>query len=58
MRADSFEGLPEPDSRRTPSKSKNRWPRDEKCLQYFAVGMEDVTRNFQAHDTFDERFIS
>ncbi len=54
--ADSFEGLPEPDAEKFPIEAKaHQGPVMKKVYQHFAVGLEDVKRNFQAYGLLDDR---
>jgi hypothetical protein len=58
--ADSFEGLPEPDAEKFPLEAKaHQGPVMTKTYKHFAVGIEEVQRNFRAYGMLDEqvRFI-
>lgn len=52
--ADSFEGLPEPDADKFPVEAKaHNGPMMTKAYNHFAVGIEDVQRNFRAFGMLD-----
>jgi hypothetical protein len=54
--ADSFEGLPVPDEERFPVEAKtHRGPMMRKAYGHFAVGLEDVQRNFRAYGLLDDQ---
>jgi O-methyltransferase len=54
--ADSFEGLPVPDEERFPVEAKtHRGPMMNKAYGHFAVGLEEVRRNFQAFGLLDDQ---
>jgi len=54
--ADSFEGLPVPDEERFPIEAKaHRGPMMTKGYGHFAVGLEEVQRNFRAYGLLDDR---
>ncbi|MBX9951402.1 MAG: TylF/MycF family methyltransferase [Candidatus Obscuribacterales bacterium] len=54
--ADSFEGLPEPDSELNPIEYKAfKGPVMTKVYKHFAVGLDEVKRNFAAYDLLDEQ---
>jgi Macrocin-O-methyltransferase (TylF) len=54
--ADSFEGLPEPDAQRFPLEAKaHNGTVMTKAYKHFAVGIEDVQRNFRAYGMLDQQ---
>jgi hypothetical protein len=54
--ADSFEGLPEPDAERFPLEAKaHQGLVMKKSYKHFAVGLEEVQRNFSAYGMLDEQ---
>ena len=54
--ADSFEGLPEPDPDRFPLEAKvQSGPVMQKAYHNFAVGLEEVKRNFEAYGLLDDQ---
>jgi hypothetical protein len=54
--ADSFEGLPEPDAGRFPLEAKaHAGPVIQKAYHNFAVGLEEVRRNFAAYRLLDDQ---
>jgi len=58
--ADSFEGLPEPDPVERPLEAKaHAGPIMSQLFNHFAVGLEDVQRNFKAYGLLDDnvRFL-
>ncbi len=56
--ADSFEGLPEPDADKFPLEAKaHKGAVMRKAYNHFAVGEEDVRRNFAAFGLLDEQVV-
>lgn len=54
--ADSFEGLPEPDAEKFPNEAKSyRGPVMRTTYRHFAVGLEEVKRNFQTYGVLDDQ---
>jgi hypothetical protein len=54
--ADSFEGLPEPDAERFPLEAKaHQGSVMTKTYKHFAVGLEEVQRNFEAYGMLDDQ---
>jgi len=54
--ADSFEGLPKPDGEAFPLEAKaHSGPVMTKLLRHFAVGMDEVKKNFEAYGLLDDR---
>lgn len=54
--ADSFEGLPEPDAKKFPLEAKAyKSAAMTKYYNQFAVGVEEVQRNFEAYGMLDEQ---
>ena len=54
--ADSFEGLPEPDSVKYPIEAKaHHGPTMEKAFEHFACSLEEVQQNFQAYGMLDKQ---
>jgi Macrocin-O-methyltransferase (TylF) len=54
--ADSFEGLPEPDAHKFPVEAKaHQGAMMKRVYNHFAVGVEEVQRNFQAYGMLDDR---
>ncbi len=54
--ADSFEGLPEPDAEKFPIEAKaHHGVVMKKAYQHFAVGLDEVQRNFEAYGLLDEQ---
>lgn len=54
--ADSFEGLPEPDAEKFPLEAKAHHGKVmDKVYDHFAVGLEEVRRNFSAYDLLDDQ---
>jgi hypothetical protein len=54
--ADSFEGLPVPDGEKFPVEAKTHsGPMMNKVYGHFAVGLDDVRRNFQAYGLLDDQ---
>lgn len=54
--ADLFEGLPEPDPKKFPLEAKaHHGAIMTKSYNHFAVGLEDVKRNFEAYGLLDDR---
>ena len=54
--ADSFEGLPEPDAEKFPLEAKvHHGAIMTKSYNHFAVGLEDVKRNFEAYGLLDDQ---
>jgi hypothetical protein len=54
--ADSFEGLPEPDAKKFPIEAKtHNGAVMRKSYKHFAVGIDEVRRNFEAFGLLDER---
>ena len=54
--ADSFEGLPEPDAEKYPiERQAHDSPVMKNTFSHFAVGLEEVKRNFKAYDLLDDQ---
>jgi len=54
--ADSFEGLPEPDPEKFPIEAKaHQGPVMKNVYNHFAVGIEEVKRNFQSYGLLDDQ---
>jgi O-methyltransferase len=54
--ADSFKGLPEPDAEKFPLEAKvHHGPVMTKTYKHYAVGLEEVQRNFRAYGMLDQQ---